>query len=1008
MSIFTKWSFGNKAAVLIMTLVIFVLGIVSYRTMPMELFPSANFPQISVVVMGQGLNSSSMEKQVAEPIERAVTTVPGKTNTYSTIGDGFTKIDITFNSKTKLDKAKQDVQDALGSVTLPANVSKPNIVLLNTSMIPIVDVAFTFDEGLTPANVELAKKSILPMFQDVKGVASVQASGITDSYVSIKLDPEKLQQKQVSMESVITSLQGQNVAVTLGEKNIDGKTGNLQVIGNVKNITDLKQLQVAPNVKLEDISTIDIKKAENVVTHVNGKEALLFVVTKDGQSNAVSVSQDIEKVTKQVNDKYSNVHAEILLALGNTVKSSVTSMMNEVLLGALFATIVIMLFLRSIRTTFITIISIPLSLCFTLFLLSRSGITLNILTLGGVAVAVGRLVDDSIVVIENIFRRMQTEKFSSSLILDAVKEVGTAITSSTLTTVAVFLPIGLVSGGLQDLVLPFALTVTYSLLSSLLVALTVVPLMSSSLLKNAKIREHKPAVRFSKFLTWSLNHKWLILITSLLLFFGSIGTYIAMPKGAISKEKADTVSVMLSYPNNTPIDEVKKHAADLENYISKQDQVKISSLQIGNSNDAAKYGNVGSPTSARFFIFLKNEKDLDSFTEEIKKQSVNYPGATFTAQASSMLSNAPTSITVDVTGEKLEDLQTVAKKIEEKAKTIDGVKAAKTNQDENKTVYSFEINQSVANVQQVSRQLGVMLNTTPLGTVTVDNKETAVQLEPIIDPKSKDDLTKIPVTTATGMTPISKLAELKQEDKPTSIFHKDGNQFIRVTAEVDPAKLSSISTSLNAFINGDKNTKALSLPENTKVYVGGASAQQSDDFSDLFMAMLASICLVFIIMVVTFKSLRAPIAILFSLPLAAIGAILGLLISGIPVDQTSLLGALMLIGIVVTNAIVLLDRVKHNEQTMTIRDAIVEAASTRMRPILMTAFATIGAMVPLLFKQAESASLVSQGLAIVVIGGLAVATLLTLVVIPVVYELFHFRKAKKQRQKKANSSEISA
>lgn len=1009
MSIFTKWSFGNKAAVFIMSIVIFILGIVSYTTMPMELFPSANFPQISVVVMGQGINSSTMEKQVAEPIEKAVSTVPGKTNTFSTTGDSFTKIDITFNSKTKLEKAKQDIQDALNAVTLPTNVSKPNIVLLNTSMIPIVDVTLTFDEGVTPANVDLAKKTILPMFESVKGVANVQASGITDSYVSIKLDSAKLQQKQVSMESIITSLQGQNLAVSLGEKNIDGKSGNLQVIGNIKDMNGLKQLEVAPTVKLSDIASVDLKKPENVVTHINGKDAILFVVTKDSTSNAVSVSQDVQKVIKQVNDKYPHVHADTLLSLGNTIKTSVNSMMNEVLLGAVFATVVIMLFLRSIRTTLITIVSIPLSLCFTLFMLSRTGITLNILTLGGVAVAVGRLVDDSIVVIENIFRKTQTEKFSPALILDAVKEVGTAITSSTLTTVAVFLPIGLVSGSLQDLVLPFALTVTYSLLASLLVALIVVPLMSAGLLKGAKLRKHKPPVRFAKFLTWSLNHKWVILLTSLLLFVGSIGTYFAMPKGAISKEKADTVGVTLSYPNNTPIEEVKKHAADLEAYITKQDQVKISSMQLGNSPDSAKYGEVGSPTEAKFFIFLKNDKDLEAFTEDIKKQSVNYPGATFTAQASAMLSNAPTAITVDVTGDKLADLQTVAKEIEDKAKTIDGVKSAKTNQEENKTVYSFVINQSLANVQQVSRQLGVMLNTTPLGTITVDNKDTALQLEPIVDPKSKDDLNNIPIATPTGgMVPISKVAELKQEEKPTSIYHKDGNQFIRVTAEVDPAKLSTISTSLNTFINGDKTTKALSLPENTKVYVGGASTQQSDDFSDLFMAMLTSILLVFIIMVLTFKSLRAPVAILFSLPLAAIGAILGLLISRISVDQTSLIGALMLIGIVVTNAIVLLDRVKHNEQTMIIRDAIVEAASTRMRPILMTAFATIGAMIPLLFKQTESASLVSQGLAIVVIGGLAVATLLTLVVIPVIYELLHFRKAKKQRQAKAASSEISA
>ena len=229
--------------------------------------------------------------------------------------------------------------------------------------------------------------------------------------------------------------------------------------------------------------------------------------------------------------KYENAKVNVFFSTADMIVNSVTSMVKEVLLGALFATIVIMLFLRNIRSTFITIVSIPLSLCLTLFLLSRSGITLNILTIGGVAVAVGRLVDDSIVVIENIYRKMQNEKFSIGLVIDAVKEVASAITSSTLTTVAVFLPLGLVAAGLKDFLLPFALTVTYSLLSSLLVALTVVPLMSAGLLKNAKLPKHRTPKRYISLLRWSLNHKWVILLTSALLFIGSIGAYFIIATG---------------------------------------------------------------------------------------------------------------------------------------------------------------------------------------------------------------------------------------------------------------------------------------------------------------------------------------------------------------------------------------------------------------------------------------------------------------------------------------------
>ena len=319
----------------------------------------------------------------------------------------------------------------------------------------------------------------------------------------------------------------------------------------------------------------------------------------------MTISKEIEKVTKEINEKYNQQESVIYISSADLVENSVHTMMKEVLLGALFATIVIMLFLRNIRSTFITIVSIPLSLCFTLFLLSWSGVTLNILTLGGVAVAVGRLVDDSIVVIENIFRKMQTEKFSVQMIIDATKQVGVAITASTLTTVAVFLPMSLLNGGLQEFLLPFALTVTYSLLASLLVALTVVPLMSAGLLKNTKLPEHKPAVRFPKMVTWSLNHKWIVFSISIFLFIGSIGTYFVIPKGAVDSSSADYVLTTLSYPNDTPLEKVKEKTMELESSIQNMDEVKYVFSQVGSPAEAAQYGWVGSPTEATFSILLK-------------------------------------------------------------------------------------------------------------------------------------------------------------------------------------------------------------------------------------------------------------------------------------------------------------------------------------------------------------------------------------------------------------------
>ncbi|AMM94395.1 multidrug transporter AcrB [Peribacillus simplex] len=1001
MEFFTKWSFKNKAAVSLVTIFILLIGVVSYFKLPMEFLPSADNPQVTIITMGQGTDSKTMETQVTDPIERAVTGVKGKSSVYSTTGDGFSKVDLFFESGSDMKQAKLDVKEALDNVALPQSMAKPTVTQLNTSMIPISFIAVTFKDGLTAENIDLTKKELEPLYKDIKGVSDVQTFGISQSVLSVKVDNEQLAKKKVSIQDVMSVLNGQNTALAVGEKVIDGKASNIKVIGDLTSIEKLKALKVTPNVTLGEIAKVDEAKDGNLISRFNGKESIDISIIKDSQSNAVTISKEVEKTTKEINEKYSDQKSTIYLSTADMVETSVQTMVKEVLLGALFATIVIMVFLRNIRSTFITIVSIPLSLGFTLFLLSLSGVTLNILTLGGVAVAIGRLVDDSIVVIENIFRKMQQEKISIQLVMEAIKEVGVAITASTLTTVAVFLPVALLNGGLQEFLLPFALTVTYSLLASLIVALTVVPLMSAGLLKRAKLPKHRPAKRFTKLVTWSLNHKWVVLIVALLLFVGSIGTYFAMPKGAIDNSSADYVSVTLTYPNDQPFDKVKEKAIELEEKMQDMSDVDNVFMQLGNSAESAQYGAVTSPTEATFGLLVKDKANIDTILEEIEKQKENYPGAKLTTTASSfMMGASKTNITIDVIGSSAEDLELTANKIKGNIQDIKGIEDVTTNQDEKKTIYSFKVDPAKGNTEQIGQQLGIMLNKTPIGNITLADKQTPVVLEPILDPKKPKDLKNIPIMTDGGLVPVSKVASLKSEESATTQFHKDGETYLQLTATVDPPKLSDIASKINLEIFGDKETKGLDIPKDVDIYVGGASAQQADDFTDLFLTMLISIGIVFLIMVLTFKSIKAPIAILFSLPFAAIGAVLGLVISRIPVDITALLGALMLIGIVVTNAIVLLDRVKQNEEKMIIRDAIVEATATRFRPIIMTAVATICAMLPLLYKKAETGSLVSQSLAIVVIGGLAVSTLLTLIVIPCIYELLYFKKSKKQRRKK--------
>jgi multidrug efflux pump subunit AcrB len=797
-------------------------------------------------------------------------------------------------------------------------------------------------------------------------------------------------------------LQGQNLTTTVTTQTIDGQSSTVKVVGQIDGLTNLGNVNVVPNVKLSDIATLTAGTTEQTLTHVDGEAAVLVIVTKSADANAVTVGNDVKKMASDVNQQYGpNIRASVPYATADMVLNSVNSMMQEVLMGALFATIVILLFLRSIRMTLITVVSIPLSLGLTLFLLSESGITLNIITLGAVAVAVGRLVDDSIVVIENIYRKSQLEGYGRDVIVQATKEVATAITSSTLTTVAVFLPMGLIQGAIQQMLLPFALTVVYSLLSSLIVALAVVPVMSASLLKNAKLREHRKPVRFIKVITWSLNHKWVPLLLALFIFVGSTVSYLVMPKGAINSSDNSFVSVSLNYPSSTPQAEVRSGAEKLEQFIMKQPETKTTLMMLGNSDEDAKLGQLQSTTQATISVIMKDGANADHFSQAVNGQKSNFANADLSAYASSGWGGSNT-INLDLVGKNTQDLLTASGKIIDAVKGIDGVQKVSSNEQDVKPTYEIHVNPSVANAKDIAMQLQAVLNQVPLGTIRLDSKDTTVLLDSTVNPNSLDDLNKIQIGTKTGLVPLSSLATIEKVNKPGTILKKDGDEFVRIGIQVDPKKLSTVSAQVT------KTTKALQLPSGVTINNGGATATQSAEFTDLYKTMLVAIGVVYLIMVLTFKTLRAPLAILFTLPLAAVGAVLGLMITNTPVDPTSVIGMLMLVGIVVTNAIVLIDKVKQNEQHMTIRDAIVNGAATRMRPIIMTATATICAMLPLMFGKAETASLVSKGLAVVVIGGLSIATLLTLIIIPVVYELFYFRKSKKQRKAAALTPETSA
>lgn len=978
---------------IILIVMVLGLGVLSYLKMPMEFLPEADQPMVTVTVVGPGYDASSMEQNVTNPIEQAVAGVKGAISVTSTSGDSFSQIMMFFDSQTDMKEAKSEVERSVNAVKLPERVSEPFVVQLNTSMIPISVANLTFNDNVEEARKERLEQQVVDAFRSVDGVGNVQLGGKSAPQITIVPDPVKLAAKGVPFQALYGAIQGREASASVGERVLDGTAVNLNVSAKLGNVETLKRLPVAAGVVLGDVAEVKLVNEPESVLRYQGKSAMQIVITKAANANAVTVGKAIEKKADEIAAENPDLNLRFIFSTSSEVVHSVNSMMREVLMGALFATLVILMFMRNVRATLITIVSIPLSLALTLYLLDLSGISLNVLTLGGVAVAVGRLVDDSIVVIENIFRRLQKDKFSASLVIEATSEMSRAITVSTLCTVAVFLPVGLLRGSLQDFLLPFALTVTYSLLASLLVALTVIPLMSAGILKTAKIKEHVPSERFRRFLAWNLRFKWIPIAVAVVLLFGSVATYFSMPKGAIDSSGAQNLIVTMAYKPDTPAEQVFENGKKMEAFLMKQEGQEWVMMQIGNSADAAKWGQVVSPTLVTLQLQMKEGADAGQIIEAVKKERANYPGANVNASQGQLFGGGSgTQITIDVTGSDPVPIGNTAAAVMSAIKPIPDVLKVESNQEEKKTVYTLQVDPARAKAGDIAQQLQGMLNPVPIGAVNMDGQSVPVTLSPVIDPRSPADLDRLTVMTEQGPKPVSSFAKWVKEEKAAKYFHKDGKSFVRVTATVEPSQLSIVGDKIN------KEIAKIQTPEGVKISTGGAFADQAGDFSDLFMVMIVSIAIVFLIMVFTFKTIRASLAVLCSIPLVSIGAVLGLLITGISPDFTAIFGVVMLIGIVVTNAIVLMDRVRHNEATMTIREAILEAAGTRMRPILMTAVATVCAMLPLVFGASESGSIVSQSLAIVVIGGLIVATMLTLVVVPCIYELLFFRKSARQRR----------
>jgi len=1047
------FSLKNKFALWMITIIVIVAGLYSGMNMKQESLPNLSFPFLSVTTVVPGAAPDAVVQNVTEPLEKKLKNIDGVKNLTSTSMENVSSIMVEYDFGQDMDQAVAQLREAASEVKLPEGTNAPNISKFSFNSFPVISLSASGHGNLEDLT-KIVTDEVQPVLEGVSGVASVQIAGQYVKEATLTFNHGKMAELGLSEDTVKGIIKGSALKVPLGLFQLDQSQKTVVVDGRVTTIDDLKNLAIplvpssagapagAPNmgapdmaapgqeaagagtpdanapaaggkiglptVHLGDIADIVVTGKAESISRTNGEESIGIQIVKANDANTVDVVNGVKAEADKLKEKYGDLKLDVLLDQGEPIEKSVETMFSKALFGALFAVIVILLFLRNIRTTLISIVSIPLSLIIAVLLLKQFDITLNIMTLGAMTVAIGRVVDDSIVVIENIYRRMslKSEKLKGrELVQEATKEMFLPIMSSTIVTIAVFLPLGLVSGMVGQLFLPFALTIVFSLLASLLVAITVVPMLAHQMFKNGvkqgKDHEHdkpgKLAGAYRRFLSSALNHKAISLIVAFALLVGSLFLVPLIGASFLPDQEEKFAMVTYTPEPGDRVEDVEQRALTAEKLILDQPDIVKLQYSVGGSNPLQP-----GPSKSGLF-YMQFDPDTKDFADKKKALVEELHKAVPAGEWSEMDMGAGgiggSQFSLSVFGDTLEDIAPVVDQIADLMKGDDSFEKVSTSMSKTYDQYTF-----VADQQKLSEygltagQIAMALSPQRVQPVLTQVKEEGKTYNVYVAVESAeyrnvDEILDTKLQSPLGIAvPIREVAKVEEGQSPNSIARQNGKMVVNVTANITKSDVAKVSKDLEAKVD------QMQKPSTIEVKFGGVTEQINETFTQLGLAMLAAIAIVYLVLVLTFGGGLAPFAIMFSLPFAIIGGLVALFLTGETLSVSALMGALMLIGIVVTNAIVLIDRVIHKEnEGMSTREALIEAGGTRLRPILMTALATIGALLPLAFGF-ESAGIIAKGLGVTVIGGLVSSTLLTLIIVPIVYELLMKLKRKPKKE----------
>ncbi|GAK51625.1 acriflavin resistance protein [Candidatus Moduliflexus flocculans] len=1009
-----RFSIKRSVTISMVYIIIVGFGIFSLTQLKLALFPDLNMPMIMVNTSYTGVGPEEIEELLTRPIEEAVATTENVETVSSSSQEGTSQVTLEFAWGTDMNQAEIDVRNKLDQVRdrLPDDADEPVVMAFNSSMMPILVMSVS-SPNLGAAELRnLAEDKIEPLLERINGVASVSTMGGLQRQINVKLNPILLASYNLSAQDVATALQKGGQLYPAGTISTSTRKFNLRVYSEYRSLTQVENIiltqQGGAPVRLKDVATVEDGYEElSSDVRVNGGQGIILMVSKQSDANTLQTTKNVKSVLPSITTLLpEGTQLGTLMDQSTSIESSISNLYSTGIQAFILAVAVIYLFLLNWRGSVIMSISMPISVIATFGLLMLADITLNIISMAGLALAIGMLVDNSVVVLENIFRHRDMGKPIEEAADIGTSEVGMAITASTLTTVVVFVPILFVPGMSGELIRDMVLTISFSLGVSIFVALTLVPMMCSKILRaheNARFKRpwiFKRAIEgsikgltrlYQGTLRWAIRHKTIVLILVMAAFAGSLSLVSSLGGEFISGMDQSSISITLQQAAGVPLNTLRQTALQLEQIIKEEvPETETSYISFGSSSGPRSSG--ASSISLNLKLIAKDQRtrgDLE-IADSLRKRIDAMPGVTYSVQQDRGPTSGGSAIEIDIRGHDLEASQALAEQFKAQMQTMPGMVDVELNIKESVPQLQVHLNQDVLNdFMLADTTVAQIVSTAIAGTNAATYREGGdeynihVQLDSAFrqDREALGDVL-IPVNNSSALVPLKQLGTIEESRATPTIYRENQERYVSVSCNLSGLDLASARKKIEAMI------AATPIPANTTVSIGGTAEDQQKSVIYYGIAFLVSVVLVYMVMASQFESLVDPFIIMFTVPLCAIGVIGMLYLTHTALGVMALVGVVMLAGIAVNNGIVLVDYINQlREKGTELYAAIETAGADRLRPVLMTAGTTILGMVPMALEIGTGAELWAP-LARTVIGGLISTTFLTLFVIPILYIVF--------------------